>query len=78
MVAALKAIFAKDGAAAAREQWATVADTLRERCPKLAGPMDETREDVLAYMAFPLKNWPQIASTNTLERSTARSSAART
>ena len=26
------------------------------------------REDVLAYMAFPKDHWPQIASTNPLER----------
>jgi transposase-like protein len=68
VVALLKTIFAQDGAAAAREQWASVADTLRERYPKLAGLMDEAREDVLAYMAFPREHWPQIASTNPLER----------
>lgn len=68
VVAMLKTIFAQDGAAAARAQWASVADTLRERYPKLAGLMDEAREDVLAYMAFPREHWPQIASTNPLER----------
>jgi transposase-like protein len=30
--------------------------------------MDGAREDVLAYMAFPREHWPQIASTNPLER----------
>jgi transposase-like protein len=30
--------------------------------------MDEAREDVLAYTAFPKEHWPQIASTNPLER----------
>ena len=30
--------------------------------------MDGSREDVLAYMAFPREHWPQIASTNPLER----------
>ena len=30
--------------------------------------MDEAREDVLAYTAFPREHWPQIASTNPLER----------
>lgn len=68
VVAMLKTIFAQDSAKAAREQWASVADTLRERYPKLAGLMDEAREDVLAYMAFPREHWPQIASTNPLER----------
>ena len=70
VVAMLKTIFAQDGAAAAREQWATVADTVRERYPKLAGLMDEAREDVLGYMVFPREHWPQIASTNPLDPST--------
>jgi hypothetical protein len=30
--------------------------------------MDGARGDVLAYMAFPREHWPQIASTNPLER----------
>ena len=30
--------------------------------------MDASREDVLAYMDFPREHWPQIASTNPLER----------
>jgi len=68
VVAMLKTIFVQDGAATAQAQWASVADTLRERYPKLAGLMDEAREDVLAYMAFPREHWPQIASTNPLER----------
>jgi putative transposase len=68
VVAMLKTIFAQESAKAAREQWAAVADGLRERFPKLAALMDGAREDVLAYMAFPREHWPQIASTNPLER----------
>jgi hypothetical protein len=30
--------------------------------------MDEARDDVLAYTAFPKEHWPQIGSTNPLER----------
>ena len=30
--------------------------------------MDGSREDVLAYMDFPHKHWPQSASTNLRER----------
>jgi len=30
--------------------------------------MDASREDVLAYMDFPKDHWPQISSTNPLER----------
>src|SRR5205085_4221030 len=68
VVALLKAIFAQETAEAARQQWAAVADTLRERFPKLADLMDASREDVLVYMTFPREHWTQIASTNPLER----------
>jgi putative transposase len=68
VVAMLKTIFAQETAADARAQWNSVADALRERAPKLAELMDEAREDVLAYTAFPREHWPQIASTNPLER----------
>jgi transposase-like protein len=54
--------------AAALEQWDEVADALRSRHPKLGEMMDASREDVLAYMDFPREHWPQIASTNPLER----------
>jgi len=68
VVAMLKTIFAQDTAEAAREQWASVADALRERCPKLVELMDRSREEVLVYMSFPHEHWAQIASTNPLER----------
>ena len=68
VVAMLKTIFAQESAKAAHEQWTAVADGLRERFPKLTAMMDGAREDVLAYMAFPREHWPQIASTNPLER----------
>jgi putative transposase len=67
VVAMLKTIFAQTTAEAAHEQWRSVADGLRERFPKLAALMDDSREDVLAYTAFPREHWPQIASTNNLE-----------
>lgn len=68
VAAMLKTIFAQESAADARAQWDSVAAALRERAPKLAALMDEAREDVLAYTAFPKEHWPQIASTNPLER----------
>jgi putative transposase len=63
-----KTIFAQETAREAHEQWNSVAEALRGRAPKLAGLMDEAREDVLAYTAFPREHWPQISSTNPLER----------
>ena len=67
-VAMLKTIFAQDSAEAAHAQWQQVADALRERFSRLAELMDGARDDVLAYMTFPREHWPQIASTNPLER----------
>ena len=68
VVAMLKTIFAQETPEAARAQWDQVADALRERFPKLAELMDGSRDDVLAYTAFPREHWPQVASTNPLER----------
>lgn len=68
VIAMIKTIFAQETAEAAHQQWEQVADALREKFPKLAGMMDASREDVLAYMAFPKDHWAQIASTNPLER----------
>ena len=68
VAAMLKTIFAQDTKAEAMAQWNTVADALREKQPKLSAMMDASREDVLAHMDFPKEHWPQIASTNPLER----------
>ena len=69
MVAALlRTIFAQDTAEAAHEQWRKVADSLRERFAKVAELMDGAEHDVLAHRAFPKEHWPQLASTNPLER----------
>ena len=66
--AMLKTIFAQENKAAAVKQWGEVADALRARHAKLGDLMGASREDVLAYMDFPREHWPQIASTNPLER----------
>ena len=68
VVAMLKTIFAQETKAEAAAQWNVVADALREKQPKLGAMMDASREDVLAYMDFPKDHWPQISSTNPLER----------
>lgn len=49
----IKTIFAQKTAEAAHQQWEQVADAGREKFPKVADMMDASREDVLAYMAFP-------------------------
>jgi transposase-like protein len=68
VIAMIKTIFAQETAEDVRSQWNAVADALRQRAPKLAAMMDGAREDVLAYTYFPIEHWPQIASTNPLER----------
>lgn len=68
VAAMLKTIFVQETKKDAEEQWNTVADALREKNAKLAQMMDASREDVLAYMDFPKEHWPQISSTNPLER----------
>ena len=68
VAAMLKTIFAQESKAEAVAQWDVVADALREKQPKLSALMDSSREDVLAYMDFPREHWPQVASTNPLER----------
>ena len=68
VAAMLKTIFAQDNKAEAEAQWEVVADALREKQETLGALMDASRDDVLAYMDFPREHWPQIASTNPLER----------
>lgn len=68
VIAMIKTIFAQETTEAAHQQWEQVADALREKLPKLADIMDASREDVLAYMAFPKDHWAQIAPINQLER----------
>lgn len=68
VTAMIKTICALETAQEAHKQWQTVADALRDRAPKLAEMMDGSREDLLAYTAFPKEHWPQISNTNSLER----------
>ena len=60
--------FAQNDAKSARDQWRRVADQLRMSVPKLAALMDQTEEDVLAYMTFPAAHRAKLHSTNPLER----------
>ena len=66
--AAIGTVFVQESAAAAQEQWRSVADQLRAKFPKLGALMDEAENDVLAFMTFPKAHWTQIYSTNPLER----------
>jgi transposase-like protein len=70
MVAAmLRTIFPQNTPKAAHEQWRRLADGLRKRFPKLALVMDAAKHDDAGPSRLPPKaHWPQIASTNPLER----------
>lgn len=68
VAASIRTVFAQPDAAGAREQWRKVADSFRERFPRVAALMDTAEADVLAYLAFPQEHWRQIWSTNPLER----------
>jgi hypothetical protein len=66
--ATVKTIFAQESAQEVRAQWKSVADALRKRVPKLAALMDASLDDVLAYTAFPKEHWPQISSTDDIDK----------
>lgn len=68
VAAAIRTAFTQETRAAAHAEWRAVADRLRERFPKLAALMDDAEHDVLAHLAFPKEHWPQLHSTNPLER----------
>ncbi len=66
--AALRQAFLQPDQASARQTWRHVADQLRARWPKLGMLMDDSEDDVLAYMAFPTPHRTKLHSTNPLER----------
>jgi transposase-like protein len=68
VAATSRTVFAQPTVEQAHEQWRRVADSFRERFPRLASLMDDTETDVLAYLAFPPAHWRQLWSTNPLER----------
>jgi putative transposase len=69
MVAAtIRTVFVQPEADAARTTWRRVADSFRDRFPRLAALLDAAEADVLAYLGFPPEHWQQIWSNNPLER----------
>ena len=69
MVAAvIRTAFVQEDQQQARAQWRETADKLRGQFTKLSALMDAAEDDVLAFMTFPKEHWPQLASTNPLER----------
>lgn len=68
VAAAIRTAFTQETEKAAHAEWKAVAGRLRGRFPKLADLMEDAEHDVLAHMVFPKEHWPQLHSTNPLER----------
>jgi putative transposase len=68
VAAAIRTAFTQETREAARAEWRSVADRLRERFPKLAKLTDEAEDVCLAHMALPKEHWQQLHSTIPLER----------
>src|SRR4051812_12751437 len=68
VAAALRQAFLQPDPDSARKVWRTMADQFRDRWPKLAKLLDESEDDVLAYLSFPAQPRAKLHSTNSLER----------
>jgi putative transposase len=64
----VRTIFAQPDADQVLAQHARVVEQLRARFPDAAVMLDEARDDVLAFCAFPKEHWRQIWSNNPQER----------
>jgi transposase-like protein len=64
----VRTIFEQPGAASVRVQHALVTATLEVKFPQAAVHLDEARDDILAFAAFPREVWRQIWSNNPQER----------
>ena len=65
VAAALRSVFAQPEAQAVEQQWDQVTTMLREKFPAAAALMEQAKEDVLAFRAFPPEHWRKIWSTST-------------
>ena len=64
----VRTIFEQPDAASVRAQHAQVTAALEAKFPAAAAHLDEAREDILAFTAFPREIWRQIWSNNPQER----------
>jgi putative transposase len=64
----VRTIFEQPDAASVRTQHAQVVTALEAKFPQAAAHLDEAREDILAFTAFPREVWRQIWSNNPQER----------
>ncbi len=68
VAAAVRTVFAQPDAGAVAEQFERVTAMLEGQFPDVAAALRATREDLLAFSAFPLEHWRKLWSTNPLER----------
>jgi putative transposase len=64
----VRTIFEQPDAASVRAQHAQVVQALEAKLPAAAVHLDEARDDILAFTAFPREVWRQIWSNNPQER----------
>jgi putative transposase len=64
----VRTISGQPGAASVRAQHAQVVSALEAKLPQAAAHLDEARDDILAFTAFPREVWRQIWSNNPQER----------
>lgn len=64
----VRTIFEQPDAASVRAQHAQVVQALEAKLPQAAAHLDEARDDILAFTAFPREVWRQIWSNNPQER----------
>jgi putative transposase len=64
----VRTIFEQPDAASVRAQHAQVVSALEAKFPKAASHLDDARDDILAFTAFPREIWRQVWSNNPQER----------
>jgi putative transposase len=64
----VRTIFEQPDAASVRSQHAQVVTALEAKFPAAAAHLDDAREDILAFTAFPREIWRQVWSNNPQER----------
>jgi putative transposase len=64
----VRTIFEQPGAASVKAQHAAVVRALEAKLPQAASHLDEARDEILAFTAFPREVWRQVWSNNPQER----------
>lgn len=68
VAAAIRTIFAQPTATDVYAQFDRIVETLEPQFPQVALMLVDTRDDLLAFTAFPVEHWRKLWSTNPLER----------